>query len=118
MFFIFFNFQIKNMFFKFSNQCFLRLCFDCELLGACIKCVCCCSQGESCELFQELVSEYSFTLEQLLELAGFSCAVGIAKVCRSSFSFTSLSPLISISLSLLFGLIAGVHYRHRVNGGR
>ena len=43
-------------------------------------CVCICSQSGSRELFQELINEYSFTLEQLLELAGFSCAVAIAKV--------------------------------------
>jgi len=63
-------------------------------------CTCCCSQAESRHLFQELVSEFSFTVDQLLELAGFSCAVAIAKVSSFSFSVTSSVP-VSVSVSVL-----------------
>ena len=39
------------------------------------------STKEVKELYGELVNEFAFSVDQLLELSGFSCAVAIAKVC-------------------------------------
>jgi hypothetical protein len=38
------------------------------------------SPKEFKELFSELADEYAFSVDQLLELSGFSCAVAVAKV--------------------------------------
>ena len=40
-----------------------------------------CSQTEAQAIDQELFTEYAFSVDQLMELAGFSCAVSFAKVC-------------------------------------
>jgi len=45
---------------------------------------CCYSTKEVKELYGELVNEYAFSVDQLLELSGFSCAVAIAKVWSCS----------------------------------
>ena len=42
---------------------------------------CNCSQTEAQAIDQELFTEYAFSVDQLMELAGFSCAVSLAKVC-------------------------------------
>ena len=39
-----------------------------------------CSQKEAQAIDQELFTEYAFSVDQLMELAGYSCAVAIAKV--------------------------------------
>ena len=38
------------------------------------------SQKEAQAIDQELFTEYAFSVDQLMELAGYSCAVAIAKV--------------------------------------
>lgn len=38
------------------------------------------SQEESQKIEEELLTEYAFSLEQILELEGYSCAVAIAQV--------------------------------------
>lgn len=38
------------------------------------------SQKEAQNIDEELFNEYSFSLDQLMELAGYSCAVAIARV--------------------------------------
>lgn len=38
------------------------------------------SQAVAKEIFQDLVTEYTFSVDQILELSGYSCAVAIAKV--------------------------------------
>jgi len=38
------------------------------------------SQEEAQNIDEDLFTEYQFTVEQLMELAGYSCAVAIAKV--------------------------------------
>ena len=43
-------------------------------------CVSDCSQTEAQNIDQELFTEYAFSVDQLMELAGFSCAVSFAKV--------------------------------------
>ncbi|KAI0237600.1 NAD(P)H-hydrate epimerase [Lamellibrachia satsuma] len=40
----------------------------------------CCSQDEAQRIDQELFTEYAFSVDQLMELAGLSCAVAIARV--------------------------------------
>ena len=40
------------------------------------------SQKEAQDIDQELFTEYAFSVDQLMELAGYSCAVAIAKVRR------------------------------------
>ena len=37
------------------------------------------SQKDSIEIDQELFNEYKFSIDQLMELAGYSCAVAVAK---------------------------------------
>ncbi len=39
------------------------------------------SQKEAQNIDQELFDEYKFSLDQLMELAGYSCAVAIETVC-------------------------------------
>ena len=39
-----------------------------------------CSQEEATNIDQELFNEYCFSVDQLMELAGYSCAVAFAKV--------------------------------------
>lgn len=41
---------------------------------------CVCSQSEAQTIDQELFTEYAFSVDQLMELAGLSCAVSFAKV--------------------------------------
>jgi len=43
-------------------------------------CFLCFSQTEAQDIDQELFTEYAFSVDQLMELAGYSCAVAIAKV--------------------------------------
>ena len=43
-------------------------------------CVCVCRQEEAKLIARELREEYTFSLDQLLELTGLSCAVAISKV--------------------------------------
>lgn len=38
------------------------------------------SQEEAQQIDEELFTEYAFSVDQLMELAGYSCAVAIAKV--------------------------------------
>jgi len=45
-----------------------------------VFCVVDCSQTEAQNIDQELFTEYAFSVDQLMELAGFSCAVSFAKV--------------------------------------
>jgi len=74
-----------------------------QLLRACVGVY---SRAESRELFQDLVNEFSFTVDQLLELAGFSCATAIAKVSLVLRVYPSLSAAVSVSV---LSLIAGGH---------
>ena len=39
-----------------------------------------CSQDETRAIFEELTSEFAFTVDQLLELSGAACALAITKV--------------------------------------
>ena len=41
-------------------------------------------QEEAQKIYEELFTEYAFSVEQLMELAGYSCAVAIAKVGQRS----------------------------------
>ena len=41
-------------------------------------------QEEAQKIDEELFTEYAFSVDQLMELAGYSCAVAIAKVCQRS----------------------------------
>lgn len=53
------------------------------------------SQEEAQKIDEELFTEYAFSVDQLMELAGFSCAVAIHSVSLISlfsFSFYYLSP--------------------------
>ena len=84
------------------------------MTGSCLSavvCVCCCSRSESRQLFQELINEFSFTVDQLLELAGFSCALAIAKV----FVLSPLSLLISVSVSVSVYIPSPVAISKRVS---
>ena len=40
----------------------------------------CFSQDEAQRIDQELFTEYAFSVDQLMELAGLSCAVAVARV--------------------------------------
>lgn len=40
------------------------------------------SQVEAQKIDEELFTEYAFSVDQLMELAGYSCAVAIAKVSK------------------------------------
>lgn len=42
--------------------------------------VCVCSQEEAQKIDEELFSEYSFSVDQLMELAGLSCATAVTQV--------------------------------------
>lgn len=57
-------------------------------------CVCVCSQEEAQKIDEELFSEYSFSVDQLMELAGLSCATAVTKV-KMSFNM-SLKHQISL----------------------
>lgn len=49
--------------------------------GVCVcVCVWVCSQEEAQAIDNELFSEYAFSVDQLMELAGLSCAVAVTKV--------------------------------------
>jgi NAD(P)H-hydrate epimerase len=39
-----------------------------------------CSQSEAQAIDQELFTEYAFSVDQLMELAGHSCAIALTKV--------------------------------------
>lgn len=43
------------------------------------------SQKEAQDIDQELFTEYAFSVDQLMELAGYSCAVAIATVSCGEF---------------------------------
>jgi len=45
-----------------------------------LLCVFQCSQTEAQNIDQELFTQYAFSVDQLMELAGLSCAVSFAKV--------------------------------------
>ena len=47
-------------------------------------CMCVCRQEEAKLIARELREEYTFSLDQLLELTGLSCAVAITKVRTAS----------------------------------
>lgn len=44
------------------------------------------SQEEAQAVDEELFNEYQFSVDQLMELAGLSCATAIAKVCGTARS--------------------------------
>ena len=44
------------------------------------------SQTEAQAIDQELFTEYAFSVDQLMELAGLSCAVSFVKVCLLIFA--------------------------------
>ena len=77
-----------------------------QSITGCFVLICCCSRSQSRELFLELVNEYSFTVDQLLELAGFSCAVAIAKVLLRPLSIP-LCPL-SLPVSVLVSVPSSI----------
>ena len=45
----------------------------------------CCSQEQAQNVDLELFNEYGFSVDQLMEIAGLSCAVAIADVCMTSY---------------------------------
>ena len=49
-----------------------------------------CSQEEATNIDQELFNEYAFSVDQLMELAGYSCAVAFAKVNETNSSICNV----------------------------
>ena len=58
-----------------TNEAFQRLSVPCSH-----GCGSVFSQKEAQSIDEELFTEYTFSVDQLMELAGFSCAVAISKV--------------------------------------
>ena len=50
-------------------------------------------QEEAQKIDEELFTEYAFSVDQLMELAGYSCAVAIAKVGQRSIVRGQLSEV-------------------------
>lgn len=50
------------------------------------------SQEEAQAVDQELFNEYQFSVDQLMELAGLSCATAIAKVSGTTLDFWGKPP--------------------------
>ena len=48
--------------------------------------VCVCSQPEAQAIDEELFNEYCFSVDQLMELAGLSCATALAKVSSNKLA--------------------------------
>lgn len=65
-------------------MCSLRVCVQTELLLLH-------RQEEAQKIDEELFSEYGFSVDQLMELAGLSCATAITRVtCQSKLSLANV----------------------------
>ena len=63
------------------------------------------SQDEAVKIDQELFNDYAFSVDQLMELAGLSCAHAVVKC------FTEKSKNSSFEIAIGFGLIPHVFLR-------